>query len=670
MAQECRYWFFHRASASLRLFAFAFIFFQIHNKKSQCRQSAGAKGEYPLCFSASMRLCVRFLAVCIYRKGAKAQCHGADILSVSPGLFAGESSSPFEKVLPMIDYSGESLLRSPSLMIGTIARLDKVSHYYGAQQVVDNVSWEIFHDARIGLIGPNAAGKSTLLRILARELEPDSGAVFIGREIRVGYLPQEVVFDLDRPVIEEVRDSSPTLAKIEREMDRITALMGDPANYGNPKKLARLADRHEKLLAEFSENGGLNFEGRVQSTLRGLGFDEKDFGLPLGALSGGQKKLVGLAKLLLEQPDLLLLDEPDNHLDLKGKRFLEELIADYPGAVLIVSHDRYLLDIVAEEIVELADALLTRYPGNYSEYAFEKRQRLLLQEKQFNLQQREIRRMEFAIQRLMGWGAGQNEKFVKRGRSMQKRLDKLERVEKPAGEQKTIGLSLTAGRRGSNRTLELRGARKSFDGNDVLREIDFTIWNGERVGIVGANGSGKTVLLRCILGEEELSGGEIVLGPSNTLGYYDQEHQTLDPANTLADEVTRHAALNNRALYGLLGRFLFTADDAAKKVGDLSGGEKARVQMARLMLQGANFLLLDEPTNHLDIPSAEQLEDALAEFEGTLLVVSHDRYFLDNVVDRIFELAEGRIESFDGNYTQYLQEKAALVKRREIEKRN
>jgi ATP-binding cassette subfamily F protein 3 len=554
-------------------------------------------------------------------------------------------------------------------MIGTIARLDKVSHFYGAQQVVDNVSWEIFHDARIGLIGPNAAGKSTLLRMLARKLEPDSGAVFIGREIRVGYLPQEVVFVLDRPVIEEVRDSSPTLAKIEREMDRITALMGDPANYSNPKKLARLADRHEKMLAEFSENGGLNFEGRVHSTLRGLGFGEEDFDLPLGALSGGQKKLVGLAKLLLEQPDLLLLDEPDNHLDLQGKRFLEELIADYPGAVLIVSHDRYLLDIVAEEIVELADSRLTRYPGNYSEYAFEKRQRQLQQEKRYSLQQREIRRMEFAIQRLMGWGAGQNEKFVKRGRSMQKRLDKFERVEKPAGEQKTIGLSLTAGSRGSNRTLELRNARKSFDGNDVLREIDFTIWNGERVGIVGANGSGKTVLLRCILGEEKLSGGEIVLGPSNTLGYYDQEHQTLNPANTLADEVTRHAALNNRELYGLLGRFLFTADDAAKKVGDLSGGEKARVQMARLMLQGANFLLLDEPTNHLDIPSAEQLEDALAEFEGTLLVVSHDRYFLDNVVDRIFELANGRIESFDGNYTKYLQEKTALEKRRELEKR-
>jgi ATP-binding cassette subfamily F protein 3 len=543
-------------------------------------------------------------------------------------------------------------------MIGTIARLDKVSHYYGAQNIVENLSWEIRHDARIGLIGPNAAGKSTLLRMFARELEPDSGAVHIARGIRVGFLPQEVNFDLERPVLEEARDSSPTLAALEREMDRVSVQMGDPAYYGDPKKLERLATRHEELLDEFSRKGGLNFESRVRSTLRGLGFSEEDFGLPLRALSGGQKKLVGLAKLLLEQPDLLLLDEPDNHLDMQGKRFLEELISDYPGAVVIVSHDRYLLDIVAEEIAELADARLTRYPGNYSQYAFEKRQKLLLQEQQFKIQQREIRRMEFAIRRLMGWGAGQNEKLVKRGRSMQKRLDKIERVEKPAGERKAIGLSLAASRRGSNRTLEVRGARKSFDGNRVLRGVDFTIWNGERAGIIGANGSGKTVLLRCILGEVPLDDGEIVLGPSNTLGYYDQEHQTLDPNNTLTEEVTRHAALSNRELYGLLGRFLFTADDAGKKIRDLSGGEKARVQMARLMLRGANFLLLDEPTNHLDIASAEQLEDALEDFDGTLLMVSHDRYFLDNIAGRIFELEDGRIRQYDGNYTDYIREKA------------
>jgi ATP-binding cassette subfamily F protein 3 len=548
-------------------------------------------------------------------------------------------------------------------MIGTIARLDKVSLFFGAQTIVENISWEIFHDARIGLIGPNGAGKSTLLRLFARRLEPDSGAVHIARGIRIGFLPQEVTFDLDRSVIEEARDSSPTLANLELELDHVTTQMGDPANYSDPKKLGRLASRHEKLLEEFEEKGGLNFESRVRSTLRGLGFVEEDFLLPLRALSGGQKKLVGLAKLLLEQPDLLLLDEPDNHLDMQGKRFLEELISGYPGAVVIVSHDRYLLDIVAEEIAELADARITHFPGNYSEYAFDKHQKFLLQERQYKIQQREIRRMEFAIQRLLGWGAGQNEKLVKRGRSMQKRLDKMDKVDKPLGDRKAIGLNLTASRRGSNRTLDIRRAEKSFDGNHVLRGIDCTIWNGERVGIIGANGSGKTVLLRCILGEEMLTAGEIVLGPSNTLGYYDQEHQSLDMDNSLADEITRHAALTNRALYGLLGRFLFTSDDAEKKVANLSGGEKARVQMARLMLQGANFLLLDEPTNHLDLQSAEQLEEALEEFDGTLLIVSHDRYFLDNVVNRIFELEDGRITEFTGNYTNYLQEKEEQAKK-------
>ncbi|MGB7537011.1 MAG: ATP-binding cassette domain-containing protein, partial [Anaerolineales bacterium] len=231
-------------------------------------------------------------------------------------------------------------------------------------------------------------------------------------------------------------------------------------------------------------------------------------------------------------------------------------------------------------------------------------------------------------------------------------------VEKPLGERKAIGLNLSASRRGSNRTLEIRRAEKSFGANPVLRGVDLTIWNGERAGIIGANGSGKTVLLRCILGEEKLTAGEIVLGPSNTLGYYDQEHQSLNLDNTLADEITRHAALTNRELYGMLGRFLFTSDDAGKRVRNLSGGEKARVQMARLMLQGANFLLLDEPTNHLDLQSAEQLEEALDEFDGTLLIVSHDRYFLDNVVTRIFELEEGRIMEYDGNYTHYLGEKA------------
>ena len=558
-------------------------------------------------------------------------------------------------------------------MIGTIARLEKITHHFGAQMIVENTSLEIHHNARIGLVGPNAAGKSTLLRMFARELEPESGSVFIARSIRIGYLPQEVTFDLDRTVLAEARDASPTLAALETEMEHAAARMGDPAVYSDPDKLSRLSTRLEKLTEEFREKGGLNLENRIRSTLRGLGFREEEFELPLRALSGGQKKLIGLAKLLIEEPDLLLLDEPDNHLDMKGKRFLELLIADYAGAVIIISHDRYLLDIVAEDIAELDPGggdrppRLTMYTGNYSEYAFEKRQKLLTQERQFHVQQREIRRMELAMRRLIGWGAGQNEKLVKRGRSLQKRLEKMDRVEKPPTEQRAIGLSFSAARRGSQKTLEFRRATKTFDGAPLFTDADFTVWNGERVGMIGPNGAGKTVLLRCILGREQLSSGEIVLGPSNTLGHYDQEHQSLNPDSTLAAEIGRHKSMSNRELYGLLGRFLFSADDADKKVRDLSGGEKARVQMAQLMLQGANFLLLDEPTNHLDIASAEKLEEALEDFDGTLLIVSHDRYFLDNVAGRILELEDGRITAYDGNYTAFVQEKAERAEKARLE---
>ena len=543
-------------------------------------------------------------------------------------------------------------------MIGTVARVDKVTQYFGGQVIFSGLSWGINHDARLGLVGPNGAGKSTLLRLIVGELEPSEGAVFITKGVRIGYLPQEVSFDLARTVIEEALDASPTLAGLEREMEDLAVQMGDPQIYGDSRKLARVMERHAHAVERFQEKGGLNFDNRVRATLRGLGFTDDDFHLPLSALSGGQKKLVGLAKLLIEQPELLLLDEPDNHLDLNGKQFLEKLIADYPGAVIIVSHDRYLLDIVAEEIAELEDGKLTLYVGNYSEYAFVKKQRLLKQQQMFEIQQHEIRRLEFSIRRLLGWGAGQNEKFVRRARSMQKRVEKIERVDKPILERRAIGLDLNAAQRGSNKVLEINHLSKSFDRISVLADANLLVWHGERVGLIGPNGAGKTVLFRCILGEEEPTSGEVIVGPASTIAYYAQEHQTLDYGNTLADELRRVKPMVDRELFGLLGRFLFTAQDAKKKIRDLSGGEKARVQMIKLMLSGANFLLLDEPTNHLDIQSAELLEEALEDYDGTLLVISHDRYFLDNVVNRIMELESGKTIEYLGNYTYYVEVKS------------
>ncbi|MGB8644149.1 MAG: ATP-binding cassette domain-containing protein [Anaerolineae bacterium] len=543
-------------------------------------------------------------------------------------------------------------------MIGTVARLDKVTAYFAAQMIFQDLSWDVNHDARVGLVGPNGAGKSTLLKLFVGLMEPNSGQVYITKGVRVGYLPQEVQFGQERTVLEEAMDASPTLAALEHEMEQLAAQMGDPVVYGDEKKLTRVVERHARAVERFEAVGGLNFDNRVRATLRGLGFEDADFHLPLSALSGGQKKLVGLAKLLIEQPELLLLDEPDNHLDLTGKEFLERLIADYPGAVVIVSHDRYLLDIVAEEIAELEDGRLTEYVGNYSEYAFEKKQKLLKQQQMFDVQQRELQRLEFSIRRLMGWGAGQNEKFVRRARSMQKRLDKVERIDKPILERKGIGLGLRAAQRGSNKVLEIKHLAKSFDGMPVLTDANLLIWHRERVGLIGPNGAGKSVLFRCILGQEKPSAGEVILGPAMTVSYYAQEHQTLNYDNTLGDELRSAKPMVDRELFGLMGRFLFGAEDAKKRIRDLSGGEKARVQMIKLMLASANFLLLDEPTNHLDIQSAELLEEALDVYDGTLLIISHDRYFLDNVVNRVVELDKGATREYLGNYTYYVQEKA------------
>ena len=414
----------------------------------------------------------------------------------------------------------------------------------------------------------------------------------------------------------------------------------------------------------YTELGGPGHLGNVKTTLQNLGFAEADLALPIPALSGGQKKLVGLAKLLILKPDLLLLDEPDNHLDLAGKAFLERYIRSYPGGVILVSHDRYLLDLVVDEIVELEDGRLTQFPGNYSEYAFEKQLRLARQQQLFQAQQKEITRLEQAAKRLLMWGkVYDNEKFSKRGKHMLNRLEKMEKIDRPTLERAQMGLALE-GWRGSNKVLEISELVKGFPGEGpgsaevlVIDGLDLLVMRGERVGMVGPNGAGKSLLLKMIQGLRHPTAGEIILGPSVKIGYYAQEHETLDVRRTLIDTVRQAAALSESAAVRLLGRFLFTYEQARGPVGNLSGGERSRLQLALMTLSGANFLLLDEPTNNLDIPSAEVLEDALAEFQGTVLVSSHDRYFLDRVVQRVVELDLGSLTEFIGNYSDYQAEK-------------
>jgi len=540
-----------------------------------------------------------------------------------------------------------------------VVNLDRVTVRYIIEPIFEGLSWEIHEGRVVGLVGPNGCGKSTLLRLIAGEIGSETGFVVRAKERTIGFLHQEPGLTPGRSVWQEALAASPELARVEAELAEVEARMGQPAVYGDETALARALERQSRLLDEFERLGGPGYEGRVRSTLIGLGFSEADLHLPVEALSGGQRKLVGLARLLITRPDVLLLDEPDNHLDLRGKAFLERIIADYPGAVVIVSHDRYLLDQVVDEIAELEDGRLTCYPGTYSEYAVQKELRLLRQQQMYEAQQKEIARIEAAIARFEEWASRVvNERHARQARSRQKMLDRMERIERPVLERRRMGLELQ-GWRGSNKVLEITALDKAFPsptgGDDaiVLDGLALLIRHGERVGLVGPNGAGKSVLFRLILGQDAPTAGEIKLGPSVTVGYYAQEHETLDHGRTLIDTVRQAARFSEDGAVRFLGRFLFTYEQARAQVATLSGGERSRLQLALLMLSGANFLLLDEPTNNLDIASAEVLESALADFEGAVLVISHDRYFLNRVVDRVVELDGGALTEYLGDYSDY-----------------
>lgn len=536
--------------------------------------------------------------------------------------------------------------------------LSSVSLTLGARSIFANLTWEIQHDQRIGLIGPNGAGKSSLFKLIIGEHVPElGGAVIKAKGVTVGYLPQDPDFDPASTALAVALSGNTRLIEVEAQLARIDSRLADPAVYNNPKALTRALEDQQRLLDEFAALGGEGYESRVRTTLLGLGLRETDFDKPIGALSGGQKKLVGLARLIMVQPSVLLLDEPDNHLDLAGKAYLERLIVEYPGAVAIISHDRYLLDAVVTHIAEIEDGKLTTFAGDYSMFIIDKEERLARQAGLYQVQQREISRIEAAIKRYAIWAkVYDNEKFAKRAKSIQNRLDKMERIERPVLERRRMELALS-GWRGSNKVLELIDVKKSFGNSSTLRGLNLLVRHGERVGLIGANGAGKSVLLRIIIGQETPDAGEVKIGPSVETGHYAQEHETLNFAQTPLEAVRLARPLSEGNAVSFLGRYLFPYRQATQKIGDLSGGERSRLQLALLVLSDVNFLLLDEPTNNLDIASAEVLENALAEFEGTVLVISHDRYFLDRTVNRIVELENGVLTEYAGSYSDYAAKK-------------
>jgi ATP-binding cassette subfamily F protein 3 len=415
-------------------------------------------------------------------------------------------------------------------------------------------------------------------------------------------------------------------------------------------------DRHARLLDEQERLGGRRYQSQVEAALDSLGLDETYWRRPVGKLSGGQKKLVLLAKLIVQSPQLLLLDEPDNHLDIPAKRFLEKLINAYAGCVVIISHDRYLLDEVATHIAELESGGLSLYQGNYSAYKNERQLRRLRQQQLYAAQQKEIARIEAAIARFEKWASlVVNQRHIKQARARRKMLERMDKIDKVV-DARRVNMDLE-GWRGSKKVIELDGLRKTLpDGVVLWRDISHTLWHGARVGLVGPNGSGKSMLLRQILSPDDVEAGRIKVGPSIKIGYYAQEHETLDMDQSPLQELRNLVPMSENAAVAYLNRFLFSYEQVRGRIGDLSGGERSRLQIAKLVATRPNLLLLDEPTNNLDVASIEVLEEALEEFVGTVLVVSHDRYFLDQTVDQIIELRDGILTEFLGGYTDYLSD--------------
>ena len=524
----------------------------------------------------------------------------------------------------------------------TLLRVSNITKTFAGVPVLQDVSWQIEAGRKIGLVGVNGSGKSTLLNLLSGVMSADRGAIETARQVRLGYLTQEMAAEGDRTLYDEVREAFRPLLDMQAEMTRLETRMA--------QHQASDADlqRYGALMEEFNARQGYAIRARVEATLSGLGFRPEELQTPVRHLSGGQKNIAALARVLLQEPDLLLLDEPSNHLDVQATEWLEGVLRDDAGAVVVVSHDRYFLDRTVDEIVELEQQSLQRYPGNYSAYVAAKALRREQQRKAYEQQQAEIERHEEFIRRNM---AGQN---TKQAQSRQKMLARIDRLDKPGGDGRRMNVQFTANRRENHEVLVCRNLQKRYGDREVLRRLSFTVYRGEKVGLTGPNGAGKSTLLRLLMGQETPDGGALHAGSNIAVAYYDQELGSLQARNTVLDEVWQMAPdWTQGEMRSHLGRFLFSGDEVAQTIGSLSGGQKSRVALAKLMLTKANLLVLDEPTNHLDIPACEMLEQALADYPGTLLIVSHDRYFLDRVIDRLLILRDGTCTSHAGNYSDY-----------------
>lgn len=536
-----------------------------------------------------------------------------------------------------------------------ILSCNNITKTFGTDAILSDCSFHIEEREKAAIVGPNGAGKSTLLKIIMGRLPADDGTVTISKDTTLGYLAQHQNLSSDGTIYDELLSVKKDIIALEEKIRETEQQMKNATG----EQLDTLLDQYTKMNHQFELENGYAYQSEIVGVLKGLGFTEDDFSLPVNTLSGGQKTRVALGKLLLSKPDIILLDEPTNHLDMESIRWLENYLLGYNGSVIIVAHDRYFLDRIVTKIIEIENTHVTVFSGNYTAYADKKKILRNMQLKEYLNQQREIKHQQEVITKLKQFN---REKSIKRAESREKMLDKLEVVDKPAEINDKMNIELNPSVISGNDVLSVSHLSKAFDDNTLFTDISFDIKRGERVALIGNNGTGKTTILKIINDILPADSGEIKLGSKVTIGYYDQEHHVLDPDKTLFEELQdAYPDLNNTQIRNTLAAFLFTNDDVFKYIRDLSGGERGRVSLAKLMLSNANFLILDEPTNHLDMVSKEILENALNSYTGTVLYVSHDRYFINTTATRIIELVGQTTVNYIGNYDYYIEKKDALT---------
>jgi len=535
-----------------------------------------------------------------------------------------------------------------------ILNATNISKSFGSNEIIKDANFLVNEHEKVAIVGVNGAGKTTLLKILTGEERADSGNVILAKDAKLGYLRQINNVDSTLSIIDELYTVIEHILNMEKRMLE----MQEQMQHLSGEELEALYSSYTALTHSYELMDGYAAKSKVIGILKGLGFNENDFERKINTLSGGQKTRVFLAKLLLEEPDIILLDEPTNHLDLRSIEWLESYLLNYKGAVIIVSHDRYFLDKIVSKVIDIENAEVQMYSGNYSDFSAKKQMLLDAKMKEYLNQQQEIKHQEAVITKLKQFN---REKSIKRAESRQKQLEKIDRVEAPVTHIENMRLSLDISKESGKDVLTVHDLSKSFDEKHLFSNINFEIKRGERVAIIGDNGTGKTTLLKIINGLLSPDTGEVIYGSNVSIAYYDQEHQVLHMDKTLFDEISdTYPEMNNTQIRNILAAFLFTGEDVFKKIGDLSGGERGRVSLVKLMLSKANFLLLDEPTNHLDILSKDVLESALNSFPGTICYVSHDRYFINKTATRILDLTGNRLLNYIGNYDYYIEKREAV----------